>query len=193
MGKFDLYNIDLKNLALGIHQKAYFLENKFFADIDGDEVQRGKVQVDLTITSTDLMFEMNFQIAGSVVISCDRCLDNMELAISTKNRLVVKFGTTYAEESDEVIIVPESEGEIDLSWFIYEFIALALPMKHVHSVGKCNKAMASQLKKHTAKSINLDNEFDDNTTNVEIGDLDGDIQTDPRWDALKGLVENNNN
>ena len=80
MGKFDLYNIDLKNLASGIHQKAYFLENKFFADIDGDEVQRGKVQVDLTITSTDLMFDMNFQIAGSVVISCDRCLDNMELA-----------------------------------------------------------------------------------------------------------------
>ncbi len=193
MGKFDLYNIDLKNLALGIHQKAYFLENKFFADIDGDEVQRGKVQVDLTINSTDLMFDMNFQIAGSVVISCDRCLDNMELAISTKNRLVVKFGTEYAEESDEVIIVPKSEGEIDLSWFIYEFIALALPMKHVHPVGKCNKAMASQLKMHTAKSINLDNEFADNTTNIEVGDLDGDIQTDPRWDALKGLVENNNN
>ena len=193
MGKFDLYNIDLKNLALGIHQKAYFLENKFFADIDGDEVQRGKVQVDLTINSTDLMFDMNFQIAGSVVISCDRCLDNMELAISTKNRLVVKFGAEYAEESDEVIIVPESEGEIDLSWFIYEFIALALPMKHVHPAGKCNKEMASQLKMHTAKSINLDNEFDDNTTNVEVGDLDVDIQTDPRWDALKDLVENNNN
>jgi uncharacterized metal-binding protein YceD (DUF177 family) len=187
LGKFELYKIDLKNLTPGMHQKEYFLENKFFADIDGDEVQRGKVNVNLTINCTDIMFDMNFQITGSVVVSCDRCLDNMELAISAKNRLVVKFGPEYAEESDELIIVPESEGEINLAWFIYEFIALSLPMKHVHPAGKCNKAMASQFKKHMAKSINLDDEFDDNTTDVEVGDLDGDIQTDPRWDALKDL------
>ena len=44
MGKFKLYNVDLKNLAPGVHEFEYLLENKFFVDIDGDEVQKGKVK-----------------------------------------------------------------------------------------------------------------------------------------------------
>lgn len=98
------------------------------------------------------MFEMNFQIEGVVVVPCDRCLDDMEIPIDTHNRLVVKFGKEYAEESDEVVVIPEEEGAINLAWFLYEFIALAVPMKHVHAPGKCNKAMSSKLKKHTARS-----------------------------------------
>jgi len=31
---------------------------------------------------------------------------------------------------------------------MYEFVALAIPMKHVHAPGKCNKAMTSKLSKH---------------------------------------------
>ena len=76
----------------------------------------------------------------------------MEIPIDTHNRLAVKFGKEYAEESDEVVVIPEEEGAINLAWFLYEFIALAVPMKHVHAPGKCNKAMSSKLKKHTARS-----------------------------------------
>ena len=193
MGKFELYEIDLKDLPLGVHQKEYFLDNKFFADIDGDEIHRGKINVELTIRSTESMFDMSFQISGSVVISCDRCLDNMELSVTTKNKLIVKFGNEYAEESDEIIIVPKAEGKINIAWFIYEFVALALPMKHVHAAGKCNKTMAAKLKSHTARSVDLNEESDVASDESLIGDQDQDIQTDPRWDALKNLVENNNN
>ena len=31
----------------------------------------------------------------------------MEIPIDTHNRLVVKFGKEYAEESDEVVVIPE--------------------------------------------------------------------------------------
>ena len=147
MGKFKLYNVDLKNLTPGIHEFEYLLENKFFVDIDGDQVQKGKVKVNLTVKRSSMMFEMNFQIEGVVMVPCDRCLDDMEIPIVTHNRLVVKFGKEYAEESDEVVVIPEDEGAINLAWFLYEFIALAIPMKHVHAPGKCNKAMSSKLKK----------------------------------------------
>ena len=98
MGKFKLYNVDLKNLTPGIHEFEYLLENKFFVDIDGDQVQKGKVKVNLTVKRSSMMFEMNFQIEGVVMVPCDRCLDDMELPIDTHNRLVVKFGKEYAEE-----------------------------------------------------------------------------------------------
>ena len=106
MGKFKLYNVDLKNLTPGIHEFEYLLENKFFVDIDGDQVQKGKVKVYLTVKRSSMMFEMNFQIEGVVMVPCDRCLDDMEIPIDTHNRLVVKFGKEYAEESGRTAKYP---------------------------------------------------------------------------------------
>lgn len=194
MGKFDLYKVELKNLSPGVHEYEYFLENKFFVDIDGDEVQKGKVKVNLTVKRTSMVFDMNFQLEGIVFVPCDRCLDDMELPVSTQNKLVVKFGKEYAEESEEIVIIPEEEGEINLAWFIYEFIALAIPMKHIHAPGKCNKAMSSKLKKHTARRADDEDEFDEEAADdIVVDDDAADMPSDPRWDALKGLVENDNN
>ena len=194
MGKFDLYKVELKNLSPGVHEYEYFLENKFFVDIGGDEVQKGKVKVNLTVKRTSMVFDMNFQLEGIVYVPCDRCLDDMELPVSTQNKLVVKFGKEYAEESEEIVIIPEEEGEINLAWFIYEFIALAIPMKHIHAPGKCNKAMSSKLKKHTARRADDEDEFDEEAADdIVVDDDAADIPSDPRWDALKGLVENDNN
>ena len=194
MGKFDLYKVELKNLSPGVHEYEYFLENKFFVDIDGDEVQKGKVKVNLTVKRTSMVFDMNFQLEGIVYVPCDRCLDDMELPVSTQNKLVVKFGKEYAEESEEIVIIPKEEGEINLAWFIYEFIALAIPMKHIHAPGKCNKAMSSKLKKHTARRADDEDEFDEEAADdIVVDDDAADMPSDPRWDALKGLVENDNN
>jgi uncharacterized metal-binding protein YceD (DUF177 family) len=194
LGKFELYNIDLKNLSPGIHKYTYSLENKFFIDIDGTEVQKGKVNVDLSIKSSGNIFEMNFHIEGIVLVPCDRCLDDMEIPIETQSRLVVKFGNEYAEESDEVVVIPYTEGAINLAWFIYEFIALAVPMKHVHAPGKCNKTMSSKLKKHTTRNSADDEDLEDNIADDDIAIEDDETESiDPRWDALKGLAENDNN
>jgi len=194
LGKFDIYKVDLKNLSPGVHEFEYILENKFFVDIDGDEVQKGKVKVNLTVKRTSMVFDMNFQLEGVVYVPCDRCLDDMDLPISAKNKLIVKFGKEYAEESDEIVIIPEAEGEINLAWFIYEFIALTIPMKHVHAPGKCNKAMSSKLKKHTTRRSDDDDEYEDESADeIIVEDDSSDMSSDPRWDALKGLVENDNN
>ena len=111
----SLYNIDLKNLTPGVQEFEYLLENKFFVDIDGDLVQKGKVKVNLTVKRSTMMFEMNFQIDGVVMVPCDRCLDDMEMPIDTHNRLVVKFGKEYAEERYEVVVLREEEGAINLA------------------------------------------------------------------------------
>lgn len=172
-----------------MHEYSYLLENQFFIDIDGDQVQKGKVDVCLTVKRSSMMFEMNFQIQGVVLVPCDRCLDDVEIPIDTQNRLVVKFGKEYTEESDEVVVVPEDEGAINLAWFLYEFIALAIPMKHVHAPGKCNKTMSSKLRKHTTRSLDNDDEYEDDESIEE----DVPVVTDPRWDGLKALLENDNN
>ncbi|MDR0412286.1 MAG: DUF177 domain-containing protein [Dysgonamonadaceae bacterium] len=194
MGKFDLYKVDLKGMQQDVQKSEYLLDNAFFTAIGGEDVQKGKVNVVLTITKTGNVFHFTFQLNGVVVIPCDRCLDDMDYPIETTARLFVKFGKDYAEESDEVVVVPESEGIINIAWFLYEFVALAISVKHVHAPGKCNKQMSSKLKKHTAKLAGED-AFDEETDDTIAIDDDEteetEVPVDSRWDALKELKESN--
>ncbi len=191
MGKFDQYKIELKALPGGIHTFEYLLDTEYFRKIDSPEVERGKVNANVTVKNNEGEYEIRFQLEGIIQIPCDRCLDDMEWPVSQKSRLIVKLGKTYSEESDEIIVIPEEEGEINLAWFLYEFIALSIPVKHVHAPGKCNKLMSSKLSKHMVKSS--DDEGDSDAT---FADADEEMPeepeaTDSRWDDLKQLIDNN--
>lgn len=193
MGKFGIYNIDLKELAPGVHDFEFLLDNKFFADIDGTEVQKGKIKASVSVKRGAMMFELSFHLEGVAIVPCDRCLDDMEVPVDTHNRLVVKFGKEYSEEGDDIVIVPEEEGEINIAWFLYEFVALAIPMKHVHAPGKCNKTMAAKLRQHSSRRVDEEDDLDDEMSESDTQFEDDKNYTDPRWDALKGLIENDNN
>ena len=191
MGKFDTYRIDFRNITQAeVHEYEYLLDNKFFVDIDGPEVQKGKVHVTLKVNRKHSSFELLFRCAGVVYVSCDRCLDDMEIPIETTNRLIVKLGKEYAEESDEVLVIAEDDSTLNIAWFLYEFVALAIPLKHVHPPGKCNKAMTSKLKKHSAKRSD-DEDMDDfiaDDNMMPVDDEPDNQEPDPRWNALKELL-----
>jgi len=192
LGRFDLYKVDLKNMQQNVQECEYLLDNRFFADIDGEDIQKGKIKTRLTITKRGGAFDLSFVFKGIVIVPCDRCLDDMDLPIETTAHLIVKFGKDYSEESDEIVVIPETEGIINLAWFLYEFIALAIPIKHIHAPGKCNKQMTSKLKKHSSKSKDDDQAFDaDDADDIIItdDDADDDERSDPRWDTLRGLKE----
>ena len=192
MGKFNLYKVPLKGLPVGEQTYEYQLDDQFFRNIDSAEVQKGNVNVVLTVKKSAETFELNFDIAGVIQIPCDRCLDYMDFEVATRERIYVKFGKEYSEENDDIVIVPETEGDINVAWFMYEFIALTIPLKHVHPAGKCNRTMSSQLKRHRAR---ISNEEED----MEEGDLfygedefeTSEEKTDPRWDELKKIIDNN--
>lgn len=194
MGKFDKYKIDLKGMQADSCKYEFVLDNLFFADIDGPEVQKGKVNVALVVKRTSRAFELNFQTEGTVWVSCDRCLDDMEQPVSSTDKLLVKFGPEYAEEGDNLVVVPEEEGEINVAWFMYEFVALAIPMKHVHAPGKCNKAMASKLGKYLRTTP--DDELSEGDAflpeeETELTVEEAETQVDPRWNELKKILDNN--
>ncbi|MCI1681266.1 MAG: DUF177 domain-containing protein [Bacteroides sp.] len=192
MGKFDGYKIDLKGMHTDSCKYEFVLDNLFFAKIDGPEVQKGKVNVTLIVKQMSHAFELSFHTEGFVWVPCDRCLDDMEQPVSSSDKLLVKFGHEYAEEGDNLIIIPEEEGEINVAWFIYEFIALAIPMKHVHPFGKCNKAMTGKLNKHIRSASDEEEEiFTEDNDDSASGEMKNDDSTDPRWDDLKKILDNN--
>lgn len=187
VGKFSLYNIPLRSLSEGKHEFKYNLDNQYFALIDDGtaEVRKGALDVLVSLKKISSTFELNFSIAGEVYVPCDRCLDNITMEVDAKNKLIVKFGQEYSEESDEIVIIPETDGEINIAWFLYEFVVLSLPAKRVHPPGTCNKGMSAKLNKHRVKSVDDDDSAEESDEDIS---LDDDASyTDPRWDALKDV------
>jgi uncharacterized metal-binding protein YceD (DUF177 family) len=190
LGKYSEYIVPLRGLKGDTHKFEYKLTNDYFAKIDDPDITKGKLDVVLNVKKIGETFELNFNIKGVVQISCDRCLDDMDQAIDTQDTIFVKFGKEFAEEDGNVVIVPFEEGEINVAWFIFEFIALNIPIKHVHPFGKCNKEMTSKLKQVSTfeKDEDSDGDFE-----IDDEDFSDKKQTDPRWDVLKKIINTDNN
>ena len=189
MENLDTYKIDLKGMQSDAYTYEFTLDDQFFALIDAPEVQKGEVYVSLNVKKLAQSFELNFQTEGTVKVLCDRCLDEMDQSVHSVDRLIVKLGDEYSEEEDDLVIIPANEGVIDVAWFMYEFIALAIPIKHVHAEGECNKEMNEKLGSLLCSSSN-DGEGYLETENHKMGD-DGETVIDPRWNELKRLLDNN--
>ncbi|MGL5273259.1 MAG: YceD family protein [Phocaeicola sp.] len=172
------------------------LDNQFFVDLDAPEVQKGKLTVSLEVKKAHGVFTLYFQIDGTVKVPCDRCLDDMEISVSVSEELKVKLGHEFSEEGD-IVIVPEEDGYINVAWFIYEFITLSVPMKHVHAPGKCNKGMVGKLGKHLRTVVDgeeMEDDDDDFLSSVESDTEsfnDESKEIDPRWNELKKIIDNN--
>ena len=184
MGKFTAYKLPLRGMTRGTHEFEYTLDTEFFKNMESEDILKGKVDIHLTVNCKVDYYELDFTLKGMVYIPCDRCLDDMEHEVDIDEQLFIKFGHEFREESDNMLIIPEDEGEINIAWFLYEFIALTIPIKHVHPYGKCNKEMSARLQQMSARLVDEEDddiEFtDDNQEEVER-------PTDPRWDALKKL------
>lgn len=190
MGKFDAYKIPLRGLDPGEHSFDVRLDRKFFTDIDGEEVQKGDLDVRIRVKKGTYSFEFAFSIVGRVWVPCDRCLDDVEIPVETEEHLTVKYGSDFSEEGDNIIVIPEDEDDFNVAWYLYEFVALAIPMKHVHAPGKCNKSMTSKLKKHSARSVDDESDEELGFDDVDESGAEAEQETvDPRWEGLKNLID----
>lgn len=189
MGKFDNYNIQLKTMEVGKSEFEYKLSNEFFESIGEEGIQKGNVTAKVSVVKSVKQSELHFELEGKVVVLCDRCLEEMDQPIKTSGHLIVRFGKEFKDDGDDVVIVPEEQGIINISWFLYEFIELAIPIKHVHPFGHCNSGMASKLSKHLVDSDSFEDDAESFVSfdAESAGDGSSADTIDPRWEALKKL------
>jgi Predicted metal-binding, possibly nucleic acid-binding protein len=185
VGREEAYIVPLKDLEVGTHQYQYTLDDKFFEEVNGPLVQKGNIEANVTVQKSEHSFLLTFRLDGTVKVLCDRCLEEIDQPISCEECLTVKFGEDKSEEDDQLVVVSEEEGELDLSWYMYEFVALHIPIRHVHPDGECNEETARILREHlTVERNEAETEEEDGSAATNRG-------TDPRWDALKKLKDNN--
>ncbi|MBD5192209.1 MAG: DUF177 domain-containing protein [Bacteroidales bacterium] len=194
MGKFTEYKLMLKSMPKGVNEFVYKLGKQFFVNMENNDVRDANLTVDLAVNNTGDFYDLTFAVEGEVTVLCDRCLDDLVLPIETSYHVVVKYGENYNDSSDELLEIPESDNYLNVAYMIYDTVMLAIPIKHVHPMGKCNRAMSALLKKHRSganagEDTALEDQLIDEIDSMDSADVE--TPTDPRWDELKKLTDNN--
>ena len=187
MGKFSEFNLPLKSLTEGTHEFCFHLGPEFFSNMENTDIHGAYLEVKLTVVYSRDIYELSFHITGDIVLLCDRCLDEMTLPVDATYNINVQYGADYDDSSDNLLIIPESDRDLNVSYMIYDTVVLEIPIKHVHPAGKCNRQMSAMLRKHRVRSGNEDSELEDELIDEIDSMTDSDTPSDPRWDALKGL------
>ena len=174
MNPLKQYRIGFVGLSTGKHQFSFEVGPDFFSSFDVAAFDAGKLFLELELEKSNTMLAFHFRFNGEVSLECDRCLEQFNLELSFERHLLVKFGESYVEQSDEILIIPATESHVDISQFVYEFIHLGLPVRHVHpdapdGVPGCNREVLEKLKQYQGKPGS------------------GKADKDSPWEALRGM------
>lgn len=184
MSKTKEFIIPFVGLKLGKHQFEYQINNSFFEIYDFSEYEKSNIKVNVVFEKKANLLEIDFKHKGTVQVPCDLTGEEFDLPIKGKIKLIVRFGETFNNDNEELLILPFGEFEVDLAQYIYEMIVLSVPSKRVHpgvKDGSLQSEALEKLKEMTAKKEVKEK----NKEKKEKQDQDN---IDPRWDKLKQLL-----
>lgn len=123
--------VTLSGLAYGKTRFEWRSGAEFFEYFENDEILAADIEVSAMLNNHGVTVDVACEIKGSVTVSCDRCLEDLEIGV---------------ECSFEETCTPDSE-ELDLRQDIYDYILTSLPLQRVHPDGDCNSETTKYLSK----------------------------------------------
>jgi uncharacterized metal-binding protein YceD (DUF177 family) len=169
------FRVNIIGLSNKIHQFQYEIGDEFFRQYGGTGlVSEGAFHVDVTLDKRETFIEARFIISGQAKLVCDRSLDPFQYPIKTNKKVVFKYGDANEELSDEIIMIHRDSDSLELGQYIYEFIALEIPIKKLHP------RYAEEAEDDSEGKIIY-------TSGSEGGQNKEEDDIDPRWEKLKKL------
>lgn len=158
MGTFSRYDVQLATLADGHYEQDFVCDTQFFRDMENSDVLACNVGVHMLLDKKNEAYRCVFICKGSVEVACDRCLEALEIPIDTTYEITVKYGEAYNDDADNVLIIPQTEARLNVANILADTIILALPLRRVHPVGGCDKAMTDVLSLHNGNVADADDD-----------------------------------
>jgi uncharacterized metal-binding protein YceD (DUF177 family) len=119
-------------LKLGKHQFEYQISKAFFEHFEFDEFESANIKVNIVLEKKNTMLELNFKHSGTINVPCDLTSEDFDLPIKGSLKLIVRFGETFNDENEDLLILPIGEHQIDVAQYIYEMVVLSIPLKKTH-------------------------------------------------------------
>lgn len=130
--------VRFSGLKPGRYSFDFDLGKEFFEGFENEEICDGKVHIAAVLEKNERVMMFDFKIDGEVTTRCDRCLGEIKVPIEGTESLNVRLSDTETSDDENVAILPESAFEIDLAQWLYEYVAVRIPMQHVHAEGECD-------------------------------------------------------
>jgi uncharacterized metal-binding protein YceD (DUF177 family) len=170
------FNIQFVGLKQGEHSFEYDIDKKFFEEFDYNEFNDATLKSDVVLNKKPTLLELHFEVKGIINVNCDLTNEPYNQEINCDFDLVVKFGSEYNDENEDILIIPHGEYEINIAQQIYELIVLSVPTKLVHPGvldGTLDSEILKKLEELSPKGLN---------------EKDNKEEMDPRWNTLKKLL-----
>ena len=171
------FTVNIVGLGNKVHHFEFEMGNDFFREFGTELLSEGSLKAEVALDKRETFIGASFQINGSVKLICDRSLDPFDYQIQTERNLVFKYGDADEELSDEIIMIHRDSDSLELGQYIFEFIALEIPMKKLHPRFHDEEAEDDNAEGKIIYSSKPSPD-DDRTDGEDI---------DPRWDVLKKL------
>ncbi len=126
------YRINIVGLSNTIHHFNFEIGDDFFIQYGTDLLSKGHFTINVELNKHETFIEVDFEIAGAAQLICDRSLESFDYPIEEKHKIVFKYGSEDQEITDEIVMINREAVSVELGQYIYEFIALAVPMKKLH-------------------------------------------------------------
>ena len=123
--------VELTSLAPGTNRFKWHAGAEFFEAFGNVDILDADLEVTANVVCHGLTAEVACEMAGSVTVACDRCLEDLVIPVDTS------FGESYTPEG----------GELDLSQDVYDYVCTSLPLRRVHPEGECNQETTKYLSK----------------------------------------------
>ena len=139
----DGFIIPLNGLATGKNEFSWKVGKEFFESFDNTEVIDAELDAEVVAEKSGRYIGVDCDVFGSVMVECDRCLEDLEMPVDVRIRLSVKYGDEESSDAPqegerEVVFVPEDGVGLDMSQIIYDYVCVSLPMQRTHAPGECN-------------------------------------------------------
>jgi uncharacterized metal-binding protein YceD (DUF177 family) len=171
----NYFNLAFVKLTNGEHQMTFEVNDSFFEYFGNQEISGASVTLLASIIKSDSMLVIDLKGNGSLVSTCDRCLNAVRFNVKPDFKVIAHMNSSEVEtvSNDDVnlqlIYLRSSDFELNLASSIYESFLPCIPM-----VKSCET---------------LENkDCDDSVTRIINQDGNNDDSVDPRWEKLKQLL-----
>ena len=168
------YSIPFAGLKQGKHKFEYHIDNTFFESFDYHEFNDAAIGLNIVLEKMATVLELEMKTQGIVNLHCDLTNEPFDQKTEASLKLLVKFGESYNDEDDEILILPHGEHQVNIAQYIYEMIVLSVPSKRIHP-GVLDGTLNSEALKKLEELRPKENKKDKN-------------KIDPRWEVLKKLL-----
>jgi uncharacterized metal-binding protein YceD (DUF177 family) len=170
------YLISFAGLKNAEHAYRYVIDDTFFKDREYSEIQKARIDTQVVLKKETNLLVFEIKMEGTINVLCDRCGDYFDMPVWGENKLIVSLTHNRFEEESDIIALSMESSEIDISQYLYEYVAMLLPQRRIHpdkgdGSSACNPEALKLLQQ------------------LETQKKEEDIN--PIWAELKGKIKNN--